>query len=147
LGRGGDGCGVDGASGAGGASGPQGEVVLDADLVDVNESAKGVLMALFFLFPERKDYIKKRVRDLLNRGTDPMDIEAIIMAEIRADEAEVLAAREGRIEKIQAHGTQGGVVPLTRHEARLAAAVDRRNQAEGANVGWLQKKSRVCGVG
>jgi hypothetical protein len=129
-------------SGAAEINGPQDNVVWDDDLVDVDESAKGVLMQLFFSYPEKRDYIQRRTKELIDSGLSPSEVEPIVTAEIQADEAKILAAREKRVEQIRAHGTQGEAVPLTRHEARLAAAADKRNQAEEANMGWLQKKKQ-----
>jgi hypothetical protein len=120
------------------------EDVLNDELISADESAKAAVVGLFFSYPERKHYIWQRVRDLWGRLIP--EIETTIREELEVEMGQILAEREERLRLIQNQGTRDQVVPLTRHEARLAAACARRDEAvaeaEAANMSWLQKKAK-----
>jgi hypothetical protein len=118
------------------------EDILGDELISKDESAKGAIMGLFFTYPEKKAQIWNRVRELWGRPIP--EIEFAIVEELEAEKTTILADRAGRERVLMEQGTQAGVVPFTRHEARLAAAAEKRNraqaEAEEGGESWLQKK-------
>jgi hypothetical protein len=133
------------------------------DLVNADESAKGVLTYLLLTYREREEYIRSRVYRLwiVERLSLPR-VQTEVESEIREMKPKIMVERADRMARLEDPINRHDAI-MTEEDADLAAAMDRRDRAraradkaraeadaaEEANKSWFQKKkqSLSCWVG
>ncbi|MDR1456640.1 MAG: DUF2934 domain-containing protein [Puniceicoccales bacterium] len=131
------------------------------ELGGADQVTKGVLIYLLFMYPEREEYIRRRVYQLWEMEGRPLvEVQTVVENEINGMLERIKDERADRMERLENPGTREEAV-LTGFDVRVAAAMDKRDgakavldkataranaaragadAAEEASMSWFQKK-------